>query len=80
MIRTCFDPSKAIQIFKADQEISSGAQLVDVEEQVVVVDDQGNERIYNPNKETDVAKYLEDADKYGAKDIYLHPTSICLEK
>ncbi len=80
MIRTCFNPAKAVEIYNADKEISSGAQLVDVEEQVVVVDDQGNERIYNPNKETDVAKYLEDNMKYGAKDIYLHPTSICLEK
>ena len=80
MIRTCFNPAKAQEIYNADQEISSGAQLVDVEEQVVVIDDQGNERIYNPRSEADVAKYLKDAEKYGAKDIYLHPLSICLEK
>jgi len=80
MIRTCFNPDKAVEIYNADREILSGAQLVDVEEQVVVVDNQGNERIYNPKSEADVAKYLDDADKYGAKDIYCHPTSICLEK
>jgi|GEM_PF-2615635 len=80
MIRTCFNPSKAIEIYNADREISSGAQLVEVEEQVVVVDNQGIERIYNPRNERDVAKYIEDAESYGVKDIYLHPTSICLEK